>query len=71
MANLQALCNKFKVDLLNGAHSFGTALVTRTTSLSADTFYAALYYAASTINAAIDIYTSTGEVTSASLTLGY
>ena len=67
-SNTQALCNVFKVDLLNGAHVLGTGVWTRGT-LAPDTFQAALYYANTTnslINASSTIYTTSGEVTSTS-----
>jgi hypothetical protein len=44
MANTPAMCNSFKVELLNGQHNFGVGFV-RTTA--ADTIKAALYLTAS------------------------
>ena len=43
MANSQAICTSFKVELLNGIHAFGTTVVRAGTT--ADSFKAALYLA--------------------------
>jgi hypothetical protein len=42
MANAQAMCTSFKVDLLNAVHAFSTANPAHTAA-TADTFKAALY----------------------------
>lgn len=68
MANTQAMCTSFKVELLNGHHAFGTSVVRGATT--ADSFKAALYLATATINAATTAYTSTGEVSGAGYTAG-
>ena len=68
MANTQAVCTSFKVDLFNGIHAFGTT-VTRG-STAADSFKAALYLTSATINASTTAYTATGEVTGAGYTAG-
>ena len=60
MANTQAMCTSFLVDLLNGKHAFGTTN-TRSTA-AADTFKGALYLASATINATTTAYSATGEV---------
>ena len=60
MANSQALCTSFKVELLNGIHAFGTTVVRAGTT--ADTFKAALYLASASIGAGTTAYTGTGEV---------
>lgn len=60
MANTQAMCTSFKVELLNGHHAFGTSVVRGATT--ADSFKAALYLASATTNAANTVYTVTGEV---------
>lgn len=68
MANTQAVCTSFKVDLLNGIHAFGTS-VTRG-STAADSFKAALYLSSATVNASTTTYSSTGEVTGSGYTAG-
>ena len=59
MANTQALCSSFKVDVLNGYHAFNT---TTSRGTAADTYKAALFLAAATLNASTTGYTSTNEV---------
>lgn len=61
MANTQAMCTQFKVDLLNGLHAFGTSVVRGATTK--DTFYGALYLASATLGASTTAYSATGEVT--------
>lgn len=68
MANTQAICTSFKVELLNGIHALGTSVVRAGTT--ADTFKAALYLASATINAATTEYTVTGEVSGTGYTAG-
>jgi hypothetical protein len=64
MANTQAMTTSFKVDLFNAVHAFnGTGVPAHTVS-TADVFKAALYTAASTLNAATTSYT--GAVTEVS-----
>lgn len=68
MANTQAMCTSFKVELLNGHHAFGTSVVRAATT--ADSFKAALYLASATINASTTAYTATGEVSGTGYTAG-
>lgn len=68
MANTQAICTSFKVELLNGIHALGTSVVRAGTT--ADTLKAALYLASATLNASTTAYTSTGEVTGTGYTAG-
>jgi hypothetical protein len=69
MANTQAMCTSFKVDLFNGVHNFGTAPTRATTA--ADTFNAALYYATATLNSTTTVYSSAaGEVSGGSYPTG-
>jgi len=68
MANTQAVCTSFKVDLLNGIHAFGTTVVRAGTT--ADSFKAALYLSSATVNASTTAYSSTGEVTGSGYTAG-
>lgn len=60
MANTQAICKTFRVDLLNGLHAFGTSVVRAGTG--ADTFKMALYLASATMDSTATAYTSTGEL---------
>jgi hypothetical protein len=68
MANTQAVCTSFKVELFNGHHAFGTSVTRANTN--ADTFKAALYLTSATINASTTAYTATGEVTGTGYTAG-
>ena len=61
MANTQAICSTFKLDLLNGQHAFSNVNPARTVS-TADTFKAALYLASATVDATTTAYSATGEV---------
>lgn len=63
MANTQAICDQFRIDLLNGAHAFGAppANTVRTVTTK-DVFKAALYLASATISRATTVYSSTGEL---------
>ena len=70
MANTQALCTSFKVDLLNAVHAFnGTGVPAHTVS-TADTFKAALYLASATVNATTTAYSATNEVSGTGYTAG-
>lgn len=68
MANTQAMCTSFKVDLLNGRHAFGAAPIRGATT--ADTFKAALYLASASLGAATTAYSATGEVSGTGYTAG-
>lgn len=68
MANTQAMCTSFKVELLNGHHAFGTSVTRGGTG--ADTFKAALYLASATYNSSTTAYSTTGEVTGTNYTAG-
>lgn len=73
MANTQSMTTSFMGDLLIGQQQFGPATLTSRGSLTSptqDTFYAALYLASATINAATTVYTVTGEVTGTGYTAG-
>lgn len=63
MANTQAICDTFRVDLLNGTHAFGAqgANGVRTVTTK-DTFKAALYLVTATINRSTTVYSATGEL---------
>jgi len=68
MANTQAMTTSFKVDLFNAVHAFNGTGVPAHTLATADVFKAALFTAASTLNATTASYT--GAVTEVSGT-GY
>ena len=68
MANTQAPCTSFKVELLNAIHAFGVTVVRAGTT--ADSYKAALYLASATINATTTAYSVTGEVTGTNYTAG-
>jgi len=70
MANTQAMCTSFKVDLFNAVHAFNGTGVPAHTVATADTFKAALYLASATINAATTVYSATGEVSGSGYTAG-
>jgi hypothetical protein len=73
MANSAGLCTSFKVELMLGAHQFGSVTLISRTSLTApttDTFKMALYQTTATIGPSTSVYTSTGEVSSAGYTAG-
>lgn len=68
MANTQAICKSFRVDLLNAIHAFGTTVVRAGTG--ADTFKAALYLASATVDSTTAAYSATGEVSGTNYTAG-
>ena len=70
MANTQAMCTSFKVDLFNAVHAFNATGVPAHTVATADTFKAALYLASATINAATTAYSATGEVSGTGYSAG-
>jgi hypothetical protein len=63
VANTQAICDDFRVALLNGTHAFGAqgANGTRTVTTK-DVFKAALFLASATINRTTTVYANTGEL---------
>lgn len=68
MANTQAICTSFKVDLLNGIHAFGTTVARGGTG--ADSFKAALYLASGSLGASTTTYSATSEVSGSGYTAG-
>jgi len=63
MANTQAMTTSFKVDLFNAVHAFNATGIPAHTVSTADVFKAALFTAASTLNASTTSYTgATTEV---------
>jgi intracellular septation protein A len=70
MANTQAMCTSFKVDMFNAVHAFNATGVPAHTAGVADTFKAALYLTSATVDATTTAYSSTGEVTGTNYTAG-
>jgi len=70
MANTQAMCTSFKVDLLNAVHAFNSTGVPAHTVATADTFKAALYLTTATVSAATTAYSATNEVSGAGYSAG-
>ena len=70
MANTQAMCTSFKVDLLNAVHAFNGTGVPAHTASTADTFKAALYTTAGSLGAATTAYSATNEVSGTGYTAG-
>lgn len=68
MANSQAMCTNYKVDIQNGIHAFGASVVRATTTK--DAFKAALYLATASLGAATAAYSATGEVTGTNYVAG-
>ena len=75
MANTQAICTSFKVELLKGHHALGTTVIRAGTTK--DTLYGALYLASATKNATTTAFggtvgsvADTGEVTGTGYTAG-
>lgn len=68
MANTQAMCTKFKVDVMNGLHALGASVIRAATTK--DAYKAALFLATATRNAADTAYTVTGEVSGTNYTAG-
>lgn len=68
MANTQAICTSFKVELFQGKHALGTTVVRATTAK--DAVKAALYLASASRGAGDTVYTTTGEVSGTNYTAG-
>jgi len=68
MANTQAMCTSFKVEILGGVHAIGTPPTRGTTAK--DTFKAALFVDTATLGAGTTAYSSTNEVAGAGYTAG-
>ena len=68
MANTQAMCTSFKVEILDGLHALGTSVVRAGTG--ADTVKAALYLATATVNASTTAYSATNEVSGSGYAAG-
>ena len=68
MANSQAICTSFKVEMFKGIHAFGTTVARGGTTK--DTFKAALYLASASRGAGDTVYNATGEVSGTNYTAG-
>jgi hypothetical protein len=62
MAISQAMVTSFKVEILNGIHAFGSAVIRATAA--PDVFKLALYTSSATLGAATTAYTTSDEVSS-------
>ena len=62
MANVQALCTSFKVELMTATHNF--------TASTGNTFKLALYTSAATLGATTTAYSATNEATGTNYTAG-
>jgi len=70
MANTQAMCTSFKVDLFNAVHAFNATGVPAHTAATADTFKAALYVTTATVDATTTAYSATNEVSGTNYSAG-
>jgi intracellular septation protein A len=70
MANTQAMCTSFKVDLFNAVHAFNATGVPAHTAGVADSFKAALYLTSATVDSTTTAYSSSGEVSGTNYTAG-
>jgi hypothetical protein len=68
MANTQAMCTSFKVEILGGVHAIGTPPTRATTAK--DTFKAALFLTSATLDASTTTYSTSGEVSGPGYTAG-
>lgn len=68
MANSQAICTSFKVEILNGIHALGTTVTRGATT--ADTCKAALFLTSSSQGAGTTAYSATGEVSGTNYSAG-
>ena len=63
MANTQAMCTAFKVQILNGSHAFGAQAANGVRTVTTkDDFFIALYLVTATRNATDTVYNTTGEL---------
>ena len=68
MANSQAMCTSFKVEILGGVHAIGTPPTRGTTAK--DTFKAALFEDTASLDASTTAFSSSGEVSGAGYSTG-
>lgn len=63
MANSQAMCTAFKVEILNGSHAFGAQAANGVRTVTTkDDFKLALFLATATRGAGDTVYNTTGEL---------
>jgi hypothetical protein len=63
MANVAAMCTRFKRELLNGSHAFGAQLANATRTVTTkDNFKMALYLVSASRGVADTVYDTTGEL---------
>lgn len=63
MANSQAMCTSFKMELMNGSHAFGTQAANGTRTVTTkDVFKLALYLTSASRGASDTVYSTTGEL---------
>jgi hypothetical protein len=68
MANSQAICTSFKVELMRGYHALGTTVTRGGTTK--DTIKAALFLASGSLGAGTTAYSTTSEVSGTNYTAG-
>jgi hypothetical protein len=68
LANSQAICTSFKVELLKGVHALGTTVARGGTTK--DTIKAALFLSSASRGAGDTVYNTTGEVSGTNYTAG-
>jgi hypothetical protein len=68
LANSQAICTSFKVELMKGIHALGTTVARGGTTK--DTIKAALFLASASRGAGDTVYNTTGEVSGTNYTAG-
>lgn len=68
MANTQAICTSFKVELMLAMHALGTTVTRGATT--ADTVKAALYLTSATVDSTTTAYSATNEVSGTGYTAG-
>lgn len=63
MANTQAMCTAFKVQVLNGSHAFGAQAANGVRTVTTkDDFYIALFLVSGSRGAGDTVYSTTGEL---------
>jgi len=73
MSNSQAICTSFKVELMLGAHQFGSVTIVSRGSLTSpttDTIKAALYLTTASIGAGTTAYSASNEVSGSGYSAG-
>ena len=68
MANSQAICTSFKVEILKGIHALGTTVTRGATT--ADTLKGALFLSSASLGAGTTAYSTTGEASGTGYSAG-